>query len=87
MESNNFDEILNQLELINSKLDDATLETNKYINDFDKLKEIIDEKLPNPEDNGDEKQPRTEDDVDNMEVDDLKKTIVNPELKPLDKSN
>jgi hypothetical protein len=71
MESNNFDEILNQLELINSKLDDATLETNKYINDFDKLKEIIDEKLPNTEDNGDEKQLKTENNVNNdkMEID------------------
>lgn len=69
MEDNNFEETLNQLELINLKLDVASLETAKYIGDFEKIKEIIGED-ENPENS--EKESQSENEVkndDNMEVD------------------
>jgi hypothetical protein len=84
MENNNFDEILNQLELINSKLDDVTLDTNKYINDFDKLKEIINEKLPNTED---EKLPNTEDEILSNTEDEILSNTEDKEFKKIYKSH
>lgn len=69
MEDNNFEETLNQLELINLKLDVASLETAKYIGDFEKIKEIIGED-ENPENSQKESQSENEvKDDSNMEVD------------------
>tara|TARA_E500000178_G_scaffold329703_1_gene360891 strand:+ start:436 stop:870 length:435 start_codon:yes stop_codon:yes gene_type:complete len=77
-----------ELELINLKLDLASLETTKYIHDFEKIKEIIggdenseeniNEKESRSDNNGeDEKQPHlgdiiNEENNDTMEVDDFK---------------
>lgn len=80
-----------ELELIDLKLDLASLETTKYIHDFEKIKEIIGED-ENSEENINEKESETENknkEDDNMEVDnfELDQINENKEFKKIYKSH
>jgi hypothetical protein len=93
MESNKIEEALNELEIINLKLDLSNLQTEQYIKDFEKIKEIIGED-ENPEDNEKESQSENkskEDDIinDNMEVDNSELDQINEdkEFKKIYKSH
>ena len=91
--SSKIEEALNELEIINLKLDLSNLQTEQYIKDFEKIKEIIGED-ENPEDNEKESQSENkskEDDIinDNMEVDNSELDQINEdkEFKKIYKSH